>query len=107
MGLVDGAAERCRRGIHLPLSQPQLRQTGLRRPSPPARLAVRLLGFRELAAQSMQLGLLIEGRTHPRLARWVGEPVAFGRFLRLDTATYSTLGHEREQPAVLGWNIPA
>lgn len=40
-------------------------------------------------------------------ARWVGEPVAFGRFLRLDTATYSILGHEREQPAVLGWNIPA
>ena len=40
-------------------------------------------------------------------ARWVGEPVAFGRFLRLDTATYSTLGHEREQPTVLGWNIPA
>jgi broad specificity phosphatase PhoE len=40
-------------------------------------------------------------------ARWVGEPVAFGRFLRLDTATYSTLGHEREQPAVMGWNIPA
>jgi probable phosphoglycerate mutase len=40
-------------------------------------------------------------------ARWVGEPVAFGRFLRLDTATYSTLGHEREQPGVLAWNVPA
>ena len=40
-------------------------------------------------------------------ARWVGEPVAFGRFLRLDTATYSTLGHEREQPVVLAWNAPA
>jgi probable phosphoglycerate mutase len=40
-------------------------------------------------------------------ARWVGEPVAFGRFLRLDTATYSTLGHEREQPVVLAWNVPA
>ena len=76
MGLVDGAAERCRRGIHLPLSQPQLRQTRLRRSSPPARLAVRLLGFRELAAQSMQLGLLIEGRTHPWLARWLGQPLA-------------------------------
>ena len=37
----------------------------------------------------------------------VGEPVAFGRFLRLDTATYSTLGHEREQPVVLSWNVPA
>jgi hypothetical protein len=40
-------------------------------------------------------------------ARWVGEPAAFGRFLRLDTATYSTLGHEREQPVVLAWNAPA
>ncbi len=40
-------------------------------------------------------------------ARWVGEPVAFGRFLRLDTATHSTLGHEREQPVVLAWNAPA
>jgi probable phosphoglycerate mutase len=40
-------------------------------------------------------------------ARWVGEPVAFGRFLRLDTATFSTLGHEREQPVVLAWNAPA
>jgi probable phosphoglycerate mutase len=40
-------------------------------------------------------------------ARWVGEPVAFGRFLRLDTATFGTLGHEREQPVVLAWNVPA
>jgi probable phosphoglycerate mutase len=40
-------------------------------------------------------------------ARWLGEPVAFGRFLRLDTATYSILGHEREQPVVLAWNVPA
>lgn len=40
-------------------------------------------------------------------ARWLGEPVAFGRFLRLDTATYSTLGYEREQPVVLAWNAPA
>jgi probable phosphoglycerate mutase len=40
-------------------------------------------------------------------ARWVGEPVAFGRFLRLDTAAYSTLGDECEQPVVLSWNVPA
>lgn len=40
-------------------------------------------------------------------ARWLGEPVATGRFLRLDTATYSTLGYEREQPVILGWNVPA
>lgn len=40
-------------------------------------------------------------------ARWLEEPVAVGRFLRLDTATYSELGYEREQPVILGWNIPA
>ncbi len=40
-------------------------------------------------------------------ARWLGESVAFGRYLRLDTATYSTLGYEREQPVVLAWNVPA
>ena len=40
-------------------------------------------------------------------ARWLGEPVAFGRFLRLDTAAYAILGHEREQPVVLAWNVPA
>lgn len=40
-------------------------------------------------------------------ARWLGEPVAFGRFLRLDTATYSVLGYEREQPVLVAWNVPA
>jgi broad specificity phosphatase PhoE len=39
-------------------------------------------------------------------ARWLGEPVSVGRFLRLDTATYSVLGYEREQPAVVSWNVP-
>ncbi|TIC87390.1 histidine phosphatase family protein [Nocardioides sp. GY 10113] len=37
-------------------------------------------------------------------ARWLGQPVAMGRFLRLDTATVSVLGYEREAPAVLRWN---
>lgn len=40
-------------------------------------------------------------------ARWLGEPVASGRFLRLDTATHSVLGHEREQSVILAWNVPA
>lgn len=37
-------------------------------------------------------------------ARWLGEEVAFGRFLVLGTATLSILGDDRGQPAVLTWN---
>lgn len=37
-------------------------------------------------------------------ARWLGLDVRDGRLLRLDTATVSVLGFEREHPAVLRWN---
>jgi broad specificity phosphatase PhoE len=37
-------------------------------------------------------------------ARWLGLEVADGRLLRLDTATISVLGHERETPVVIRWN---
>ncbi len=37
-------------------------------------------------------------------ARWLGLEVAGGRLLRLDTATISVLGSERETPVVLRWN---
>jgi len=37
-------------------------------------------------------------------ARWLGQPVALGRFLKLDTATLSVLGHDRDTPAILRWN---
>jgi len=39
-------------------------------------------------------------------ARWLQQAPAFGAHLRLDTATVSVLGYERETPAVLRWNAP-
>jgi len=38
-------------------------------------------------------------------ARWLGLPVAEGRHLVLDTATWSELGDDRGTPAVLSWNV--
>jgi broad specificity phosphatase PhoE len=37
-------------------------------------------------------------------ARWLDQPVAEGRFFRLDTATLSVLGYEHESPVVARWN---
>lgn len=37
-------------------------------------------------------------------ARWLGEPVDRGRFLRLDTATTSVLGLDRGTRVILRWN---
>jgi probable phosphoglycerate mutase len=37
-------------------------------------------------------------------ARWIEQPVAEGRFFKLDTATISTLGYERDFPVVIRWN---
>jgi probable phosphoglycerate mutase len=37
-------------------------------------------------------------------ARWIEQPVEEGRFFKLDTATLSTLGYERDFPVVLRWN---
>jgi broad specificity phosphatase PhoE len=74
-----------------------------------------------------QIGARVDrllGRVHPLLARgdvalvghghclrvvgarWVGLPPSGGALLRLDTATLSRLGYEREQRVILRWNLP-
>jgi broad specificity phosphatase PhoE len=37
-------------------------------------------------------------------ARWLDQPVQEGRLFRLDTATISVLGYERDSPVVARWN---
>ena len=37
-------------------------------------------------------------------ARWLAQPVGEGRHYRLDTATVSVLGYERETPVIQRWN---
>ncbi|WP_214109325.1 histidine phosphatase family protein [Acrocarpospora catenulata] len=40
-------------------------------------------------------------------ARWLGLQADHGRFLRLDTGTYSVLGFEHGERVILRWNVPA
>jgi probable phosphoglycerate mutase len=61
-------------------------------------------------ARSVDGDTLVVGHGHALrvlAARWLDQPVAEGRFFRLDTATTSVLGHEHEYPVVLRWNVPA
>lgn len=54
--------------------------------------------------------VLVFGHSHALralAARWIGQPVSAGRSFKLDTATVSVLGYERETPVVLRWNSPA
>jgi probable phosphoglycerate mutase len=51
--------------------------------------------------------VLLVGHSHALralTARWLGLDVNCGRLFKLDTATVSVLGHERETPVVLRWN---
>jgi broad specificity phosphatase PhoE len=53
---------------------------------------------------------LVFGHSHALralTARWIGQPVSGGRLFKLDTATVSVLGYERETPVVLCWNSPS
>jgi broad specificity phosphatase PhoE len=40
-------------------------------------------------------------------ARWIGEEVSAGRWLDLDTATWSELGWSRDDAVIRHWNVPA
>ena len=51
--------------------------------------------------------VLVFGHGHASRAlacRWLAQPVAEGRLFRLDTATVSVLGYDRESPVVARWN---
>ena len=68
------------------------------------RVVARLRAFEKLSPQGRAL---VFGHGHALralTARWIEQPVDEGRFLRLDTATLSTLGYERETPVILCWN---
>jgi broad specificity phosphatase PhoE len=57
--------------------------------------------------QSAGTRVLVFGHGHSLralTARWIEQPVDEGRFFKLDTATVSTLGYERDFPVVLRWN---
>jgi probable phosphoglycerate mutase len=57
--------------------------------------------------RSVEGSVLVFGHGHALrvlTVRWLGLPAVEGRHFRLDTATISALGYERENPVVLRWN---
>jgi broad specificity phosphatase PhoE len=66
-----------------------------------------------IVAEARQAGgggnVLIFGHGHMLrilAARWLGLEPDAGRLFALDSATLSTLGYERENPAIREWNLP-
>jgi len=58
-------------------------------------------------ARAVQGRVLVFGHGHALrvlTARWIDQPPDEGRFFRLDTATVSVLGYERDTPVLLRWN---
>jgi hypothetical protein len=74
--LVQSPANRCVGGADVVLGEPQQREPGLRLSSKPAGLPVSLFGPAELAAQAMDLGVLIECGPCRRLGGFAKEALA-------------------------------
>lgn len=58
-------------------------------------------------ARAAEGDTLLFGHSHALralAARWLGQGIAEGRLYRLDTATLSVLGYERETPVLCRWN---
>lgn len=58
-------------------------------------------------ARAVEGDVLLFGHAHclrALTARWLGRPVADGRFYRLDTGSLSVLAYERETPVIVHWN---
>lgn len=58
-------------------------------------------------AGAVEGDVLLFGHAHclrALTARWLGRPVAEGRFYRLDTGSLSVLAYERETPVIVHWN---
>ncbi|MBF4161899.1 histidine phosphatase family protein [Nocardioides acrostichi] len=72
-----------------------------------AEVSARLDALLARVASSERVLLVAHGHSLRALAaRWLGLPVADGRLLRLDTATVSVLGLERDEHVLLRWNAP-
>ena len=60
------------------------------------------------AADPQRVALVAHGHILRSLAgTWLGLGAGGGRLLVLNTASVAVLGHERQQRAILHWNIPA
>lgn len=61
-----------------------------------------VLGALDTGGRTLVVG---HGHTLRALAaRWLGQPVSEGRLYKLDTATISVLGHERDIRVIVRWN---
>lgn len=72
------------------------------------RRVIALAGQLVEQAEPQRVALVAHGHILRSLAgTWLGLGAAGGRLLVMNTATVGVLGHERQQRAILRWNVPA